>query len=376
MKGKMIKRYDIAIIGGGIIGANIAYELSKYKNKIILLEKNISFGEETSKNNSGVIHCGFDAESHKIEAKLNVLGNKLWQKEIFPKIKFKRQKVDSLVIAFNKEEEKHLNLLYERGLKNKVNPLHLSILDKKQTLEKEKFLNKDVTSSLLCTNSWAIDPYEATNKIIEKSIENGLKTSLDFEVKKIDFKNSIFSIYSQKDEIIHAKIIINAAGHYADEIAKLANYSDFQQTTRRGEYIVLSNNISSKVTNICFMVPTIHGKGVIVAPMTNGNYLVGPSAENDVPKNTTSYITKEKYEQIVKIGNIIIPNLETEKIVSRFAGSRPIEIKSNDFYIKAAKENKNFINAAGMQSPGLSSAPAIAKMIIKLINKSDLKLKK
>ncbi|WP_051619156.1 type 2 glycerol-3-phosphate oxidase [[Mycoplasma] collis] len=372
----MIKRYDIAIIGGGIIGANIAYELSKYKNKIILLEKNISFGEETSKNNSGVIHCGFDAESHKIEAKLNVLGNKLWQKEIFPKIKFKRQKVDSLVIAFNKEEEKHLNLLYERGLKNKVNPLHLSILDKKQTLEKEKFLNKDVTSSLLCTNSWAIDPYEATNKIIEKSIENGLKTSLDFEVKKIDFKNSIFSIYSQKDEIIHAKIIINAAGHYADEIAKLANYSDFQQTTRRGEYIVLSNNISSKVTNICFMVPTIHGKGVIVAPMTNGNYLVGPSAENDVPKNTTSYITKEKYEQIVKIGNIIIPNLETEKIVSRFAGSRPIEIKSNDFYIKAAKENKNFINAAGMQSPGLSSAPAIAKMIIKLINKSDLKLKK
>ncbi|VEU59497.1 Glycerol-3-phosphate dehydrogenase [Mesomycoplasma neurolyticum] len=269
----------------------------------------------------------------------------------------------------------HVKLLYERGLKNKVNKKHLFILNKKQTLEKEPFLNKNVFGALLCNNSYAIDPYEATNEFIKTSENFGVKTMLEFHVNEIKYEDKMFTIKSKTNTEIKAKIIINAAGHYADEIAKLANYPDFEQTTKRGEYIVLSHNIKNKVSNVCFMVPTIHGKGVIVAPMLNGNFLVGPTAEDHVKKDETSFITHEKYIEIIKIGKHLIPELETEKIVSRFAGSRPIDVKTNDFVIGYAKANKHFINAAGMQSPGLSSAPAIAKEIVKLIEKTDFKLK-
>ncbi len=372
----MDKKFDVAIVGGGIIGSIIAYQLSKFNLKTILLEKNPVFADETSRGNSGVIHGGFDPEPHKIEAKLNVLGNRLWREEIFKSIQFPRAQVDSLIIAFNEDEMKHVHMLYERGLTNGVLASDMKILSKEELIKKEPNVNKDAVGALLCTSSWAIDPVQASLAFLAVASNNGVTLQKNAEVTSIEFKNNEFEIGINNKDVIYSKNVINAAGHYADIIAAMAGYPDFKQTTRRGEYRILDRCLNGVVGSICFMVPTIHGKGVVVAPMLNGHVLVGPTAEEGVKKEDTRLVTQEKFDYIGKIGNKIIPALDMSKTVMTLAGSRPIDIETNDFVLNYAKANKHFINAAGMQSPAIASAPAIALYIQDLLEKNGTNLTK
>ena len=370
------KIYDVTIIGGGIIGGAIAYELSQYKLDTLLLEKNPLFADETSKANSGAIHGGFDPEPHKIEAKLNVLGNELWRTKIFKDLEFPRAQVDSLILAFNKEEMEHVHMLYERGLINKVPKEFLRVITREEVLEKEPNVNPNVVGALLCTSSWAIDPVRATYAFMGASEQNGTNLRRNAQVVDIKYIDDIFEITLKNGEKIYSKIIINAAGHYADVLAKIAGYGDFEQTTRRGEYRILARSEAGVVNSICFKVPTIHGKGIIVAPMLDGRILVGPTAQEGVPKEETRLVTKEKFDLIGKIGMEIIPTIRLEKTEMTLAGSRPIDIETNDFVIRSAKENKKWINAAGMQSPAIASAPAIAIEIAKLVEQAGVNFEK
>ncbi|WPL39238.1 type 2 glycerol-3-phosphate oxidase [Malacoplasma iowae] len=369
------KIYDVVIIGGGIIGSIIAYELSQYNLKIKLLEKNPVFADETSRGNSGAIHGGFDPEPHKIEAKLNVLGNKLWREHIFEKIKFPRAKIDSLILAFSDEEMKHVKMLYDRGLQNGVLASDMEILNREEVLKKEPNINPNVYGALLCTSSWAIDTVKASLAFLAVAKNNGVELAKNSEVTSINYGvDNIFDIEINNNDHIYSKNIINAAGHYADKVAELAGYGDFKQTTRRGEYRILDRSLKGIVNSICFMVPTIHGKGIIVSPMLDGHILVGPTAEDGVSKEDTRLVTREKYNYIGDIGKKIIPSLDMSKTIMTLAGSRPIDIETNDFVIRYANKNKNFINAAGMQSPAIAAAPAIAIEISKLLNNNGILL--
>ncbi|MGZ9800260.1 type 2 glycerol-3-phosphate oxidase [Mycoplasma sp. AC1221] len=369
-------KYDVVIIGGGIIGASIAYELSQYKLKILLLEKNPVFADETSRGNSGAIHGGFDPEPGKVEAKLNVLGNQLWREKIFKYLDFPRAQVDSLILAFNEEEMEHVHMLYERGIINKVPAEFMKVLTKEEVLKKEPNVNPEVRGALLCTSSWAIDPVRATYAFLGAAENNGVELRNNATVKDIEFDETDFKIHINKKEVITASVVINAAGHYADILAEKAGYGDFKQTTRRGEYRILARSEGGVVNSICFKVPTIHGKGVIVAPMLDGYVMVGPTAEEGVPKDQTRVVTKEKFDYIGQIGTQIIPSLRLDRTIMTLAGSRPIDIETNDFVIRPAKKNARFINAAGMQSPAIASAPAIAQEIAKLVEKAGLELEK
>ncbi|MDE5949689.1 MAG: type 2 glycerol-3-phosphate oxidase [Malacoplasma sp.] len=366
--------FDVTIIGGGIIGSIIAYRLSRYNLKILLLEKNPVFADETSKGNSGVIHGGFDPDPHKIEAKLNVLGNKIWRNEIFKDLDFARAQVDSLIIAFDEKEMEHVHMLYERGLTNGVLASDMKILSKQELLNREPNLNPNVAGALLCTSSWAIDPVQASLAFLAVAEKNGAILRKNSQVTDILSLDNGFEVTVNYEEKINTKYIINAAGHYADSIAELAGYPDFKQTTRRGEYRILDRSQSGIVNSICFMVPTIHGKGVIVAPMLDGHVLVGPTAEEGVDKEDTRLVTKEKFEYIGEIGKKIIPSIDMSKTIMTLAGSRPIDIKTNDFVIQFAKGNNHFLNVAGMQSPAIASSPAIALYVEKLLSKSGLSL--
>ncbi|MDE6894479.1 MAG: type 2 glycerol-3-phosphate oxidase [Malacoplasma sp.] len=366
--------FDVTIIGGGIIGSIIAYRLSRYNLKILLLEKNPVFADETSKGNSGVIHGGFDPDPHKIEAKLNVLGNKIWRNEIFKDLDFARAQVDSLIIAFDEKEMEHVHMLYERGLTNGVLASDMKILSKQELLNREPNLNPNVAGALLCTSSWAIDPVQASLAFLAVAEKNSAILRKNSQVTDILSLDNGFEVTVNYKEKINTKYIINAAGHYADSIAELAGYPDFKQTTRRGEYRILDRSQSGIVNSICFMVPTIHGKGVIVAPMLDGHVLVGPTAEEGVDKEDTRLVTKEKFEYIGEIGKKIIPSIDMSKTIMTLAGSRPIDIKTNDFVIQFAKGNNHFLNVAGMQSPAIASSPAIALYVEKLLSKSGLSL--
>ena len=366
---------DVIIIGGGIIGGVISYQLARYDLKILLLEQNSLFADETSKGNSGIIHGGFDPEPQKIEAKLNVKGNKLWREEIFKHLKFPRVKSDSLVLAFNQEEMKNIHMLYDRGLKNKVPKKFMKILSKEEVLKKEPNVNDKVHGALLCTSSWVIDPSRAALSFIGSAEKNGIQTMKNSKVINVETQHDGFVVVINNNKKVFTKNIINAAGHYADKIAEMAGLGDFKQTTRRGEYRILSRTEGDVVSSICFMVPTTHGKGIIVAPTFDGRILIGPTAENGIPKAEARLITRQKFDDIGKISKKIIPSLKIDKTIKIFAGSRPIDIETNDFVIRYANKNKHFINAAGMQSPAIASAPAIALEIEDLLRGNGTKLK-
>ncbi|AVN64674.1 MULTISPECIES: type 2 glycerol-3-phosphate oxidase [Mesoplasma] len=363
-----MKKYDICIIGAGLIGSSIARELSKYNKKIVVLESNLKVGLETSTGNSGLVHGGFDPTPGKLNAKLNVLGKKRYEDWI-SQMDFPYARIDSLVVGFDDLDLEHIDMLYKRGLTNGLSSDEIKILTKEEVLKKEPNISSEIKGALLCNSSIAVDPFMLTETLMKNAIKNGVELKLNSKVIAISKKNSLFKIEIKNGESINSQIIINVAGHYADVISKMAGHHEFDLVTKRGEYRVLEKTESGIVNSVVFMVPTIHGKGVIVAPTLDGHILVGPTSEDFVPKEDTRLITKNKYDLIGNIGKKLIPTINMEKTCLSFSGSRPIEPKNDDFWIKPAINDSSFINVAGMKSPGLSSAPAIADLVIELLMK-------
>ncbi|AEM68925.1 type 2 glycerol-3-phosphate oxidase [Mycoplasma putrefaciens] len=357
---------DICIIGGGIIGSAIAREIAKYNKKTIVLEQNPRLALETSGHNSGLVHGGFDPRPETLNAKLNVLGKERYEDWI-REMDFPYLRIDSIVVAFNDEEMQHVHMLYQRGLTNGLDPKEMQIIDAEELQKKEPNINKKAVGALVCNSSIAIDPVVLSQTLMRNAIKNGVELKVNSKVLDIKKEHDLFDITTSKDEVIQAKVIINAAGHFADELAKKAGYADFELTTRRGEYRILDKSQAGIVNSVVFMVPTIHGKGVIVAPMLDGRVMVGPTAVSGVKKEDTLLVTPEQYENIAKIGKKLIPNIDMSKTCTTYAGSRPIEVQTNDFWIKPAKADKNFINVAGMKSPAIASCPAIADMVCDLV---------
>ncbi|CAF0723804.1 unnamed protein product [Didymodactylos carnosus] len=317
------KTYDAIIIGAGIIGSSIAYELVKNGLKVLVLEKNPHVASETTSGNSSIIHGGFDAKTGKLKAKLNVE-----------------------VIGFSKNDTPALEDLYARGIANGVPKNFLKIINRSELLAMEPNINP------------------------RAHIENEAVTS-------IKFSQRIFLVGTNKNKEYRAKLVINAAGHYADSIAALAGYPDFKQTARRGQYIVLARDHAAGMTkNVCFLLPTKFGKGVLVTEMLDGNVLIGPTAEDGVAKTDARTINKKMNKKIIKNASLLFPKLPFDKQVSIFAGSRPIDQMTSDFVIAPAKQNAQFINAAGMQSPGLSAAPAVALRVLELVREAGVQTTK
>ena len=364
--------FDVLIVGAGVIGAAVARELSKYDLAIGVLERNSEVAQETSAGNSGVVHGGFDPTPGTLQARLNVLGKQLYQDAWFKELDFPYQKVDSLVLAYSDLEESELKKLYDQGIINGLNATEMEILNREQCLALEPNLNPEITAALLCSSSFIVDPVRLTMKLVENAIINGTKLFLQRRVAAITKHDDLFLVECMtqhgRTEKYRSRFVINAAGHYADIIAQMIQDNDFSLRARRGQYRVIERTERSVIgDHILFMVPTIYGKGVIVAPMLDGHLLVGPTAEENIAKEDTRLITMEQFEQIGVIARRIIPGIRVEKTCSVFSGSRSICIETDDFWIAASSKDQRFINVAGISSPGLSAAPAIAREVIALI---------
>ena len=372
MKVEESQVFDVIVIGGGVIGAAIARELSKYNLQIAILERNLRVAQETSAGNSGVIHGGFDPMPGTVNARLNVLGRHLYENEWFKELNFPHRNCHSIVLAFNDVEKTELHKLYDQGITNGLKADELEILSREQCLALEPNLNPSVVAGLLCTRSHSVDPVILTNKLVESALVNGARLFLGNRVTGItkvgeEFRVETVNHHSQVQNY-KARFIVNAAGHYADVIAGMINDKDFSLRTRRGQYRILEKTERHMINDhILFMVPTIHGKGVIVSPMLDGHVLVGPTAEEGIAKEDTRLITMEKFEEVAAIAKKIIPALKTERTCFVFSGSRSICVQTDDFWIGASSKDKRFIHIAGIASPGLSSAPAVAQEAVALI---------
>ena len=372
MKVEESQVFDVIVIGGGVIGAAIARELSKYNLQIAILERNLRVAQETSAGNSGVIHGGFDPTPGTVNARLNILGRHLYENEWFKELNFPHRNCHSIVLAFNDVEKTELHKLYDQGITNGLKADELEILSREQCLALEPNLNPAVVAGLLCTSSHSVDPVILTNKLVESALVNGARLFLGNRVTGItkvgeEFRVETVNHHSQVQNY-KARFIVNAAGHYADVIAGMINDKDFSLRTRRGQYRILEKTERHMINDhILFMVPTIHGKGVIVAPILDGHVLVGPTAEEGIAKEDTRLITMEKFEEVAAIAKKIIPALKTERTCFVFSGSRSICVETDDFWIGASSKDKRFIHIAGIASPGLSSAPAVAQEAVALI---------
>ena len=372
MKVEEFQVFDVIVIGGDVIGAAIARELSKYNLKIAIVERNLRVAQETSAGNSGVIHGGFDPTPGTVNARLNVLGRHIYENEWFKELNSPHRNRHSIVLAFNDVEKKELHKLYDRGITNGLKADELEILSLEQCLALEPNLNATVVAGLLCTSSHSVDPVILTNKLVESALVNGAKLFLGNRVTGITKVGEEFCVetinHHSQGQNYRARFIVNAAGRYADVIAGMINDKDFSLRTRRGQYRILEKTERYMINDhILFMVPTIHGKGVIVAPMLDGHVLVGPSAEEGIAKEDTRLITMEKFEEVATIAKKIIPGLRTERSCFVFSGSRSICVETDDFWIAASSKDKRFIHVAGIASPGLSSAPAVAQEAVALI---------
>lgn len=356
--------YDCIIIGAGVVGAATARELSKYNLRIAVLEKGTEVCQGTSKANSAIVHGGYDAAYGTLKGKLNVRGAKLYQK-LSKELNFSYDKCGSLVLAFNDEDEKKLEELYENGLKNGVEGLR--IIDKDEILNMEPNVSQDVTKALYCSEAGIVCPFNATFAFIENAMDNGVELFLEEKVVNIRKENDYILVGTEKGSEFKTKILINSAGLYSDEIAELAGDKEFKVKPRRGEYRILDKKVSDIVNHVIFTTPTKAGKGVLVSPTVHGNLIVGPTSDPVDDKEDTR-TTDKGIEKVDEVALKLVPKLSLNETIRVFAGNRA-SIEQGDFLIFESKNIKGMLNLGGIDSPGLASSPAIAEEVRDFVSK-------
>lgn len=364
-------KYDVAVVGAGVVGALISRELSKYDIRVALLEKCNDVAMGTTKANSAIVHGGFDAANGTLKAKLNVRGTELMPK-LCADMAVPYRNNGSLVLAFSEEEMEHVRTLYERGVKNGVPKL--SVLDKAQVKALEPHVSDEVVGALLSETAGIVCPYELTIAATEVAVSNGVEFIRNCAVEAIKVTADGFLLATTQGEIT-AKYVVNAAGIHTDDIARMIGDDSISLVARKGEYYLLDKSFGFMADHTIFQCPNKMGKGVLVTPTVDGNLLIGPSAL-DVEDKEDVDTTPQGLEFIVEKAKKSVPTLNIRGAITSFAGMRAHPV-TDDFIIGFSAKNDCFLNVAGIESPGLSAAPAIAEMVAGLLKeKADWQEKK
>ena len=366
---------DVIVIGAGVMGAAVSRELSKYKLNIMVLDKENDVSNGTSKANSAIVHAGYDAKEGTLMAKYNVLGAGMYE-SLCKEIGAPYKNVGSYVLAFSEEERKHIEKLYQRGLTNGVP--QMEILEKDEILRREPNINKNVVAALYAGSAGIVGPWEFTIKLLENAALNGTEVLVDAEVSNIEKLQDGYKVILKDGRTFETKVVINAAGVYADKINDMVSKNHFDIHPRIGEYYVL-DKVQGKLTNsVLFQCPTIMGKGILVTKTVHGNIMVGPTAE-DVESKDYVGTTTHGLDDIRRQAEKTISGINYRDSIRNFTGIRA-ESSTGDFIIGEVSDAPNFFNIAGTKSPGLSSAPAIgvdvAKMVVEklgAVKKEDFK---
>ncbi|MFN3691738.1 MAG: NAD(P)/FAD-dependent oxidoreductase, partial [Fervidobacterium sp.] len=359
----------IVVIGAGAVGALIARELSRYDIEILIIEKNVDVGMGVTKANSAIIHAGYDDEPGTVRSKFCVPGNKLYT-ELAKELQIDLKRIGSLVLAFREEEIRTLEELYKRGEANGVEGLEL--WDRDKILSHEPNVNPEVVAALWAPTAGITEPWMVAIASVENAIENGARLLLETEVINIEtIDGKVKKLITNKGEY-EVDVIINAAGIYGDEIAKMANANYVPLHPRKGEYILLDKQeFNGFVKSILFPTPSVLGKGTLVTPTVDGGILVGPTAtdlppEREFREDTST--TFEGFESLISKALKMTPLIDFRTSIKTFAGLRP-ESPQKDFLV-GRTNIFGFFNAMAMRSPGLTAAPAIAKFIVEEIQES------
>ena len=353
--------YDVIIIGAGVSGAAAARELSRYRVKICVLEKEEDVCCGTSKANSAIVHAGYDAVTGSLKAKLNVRGNELMGK-LAEELDFPFERRGSLVLCLGEDDMPALQALYERGVANGVKDMR--ILPREEVLRMEPNAADHVYAALYAPTAGIVCPFGLNIALAENAYENGVEFKFDTEVEEIRKVDEGYELYTSRG-IYKARYVVNAAGVYADRFHNMVSTKKIHITARRGDYFLLDKEAGDHVGRTVFALPGKHGKGVLVTPTIHGNLLIGPTAV-DVEDKEAVNTTAEGLAQLFEKAGKSVKNIPTRQVITSFAGLRAHE-DDNDFIIGEAEGAEGFIDCAGIESPGLASCPAIGEMIAGLL---------
>lgn len=357
--------YDFIIAGAGVIGGMLARELSRYNISVCILEKENDVSMGASKANSGIVHGGFDPHPGTLKAKMNVEGvDLLYQAAEDLHVPYKKN--GSLVVAFSETEAEHLQMLYDRGIENKVEGMSIVSGDEARKIEPN--LSEKVVSALVVPSAGIICPYELTIAAVGNAMDNGAELKRNFEISEIIKEDDIFVINSSAKEQVKGRFFINCAGAFSDKIAELAGDGFFKIIPRAGEYLLLDKSEGIRVSHTIFQVPNENGKGILVSPTVDNNLLTGPTATKvDSPDDKN--ITQKGIDTVIEYAKKSVPSVDFRQVITSFTGVRSSEA-TGDFIIKYSEKVQGLIHVAAIDSPGLSSCVSIAKYVLEIIKEN------
>ncbi|WP_221373122.1 NAD(P)/FAD-dependent oxidoreductase [Clostridium perfringens] len=360
---------DIIVIGAGVVGCSIARELSKYNLDVLVVEKNSDVSEGISKGNSGIVHAGYNEKIGTLKAKLNIEGNKIFD-DLSRDLQFPFKRNGAFILAFKDEEMKTLESLKENG--EKLGVEGLEILTREEALNIEPNLNKEIVGVLSVKTSGIVSPYEMTIALAENAAENGAEFKLNSKVTNIEKISEGYKVTLNNKEVVSGKIIINASGLEGAFLNNLVSMTKREINPVKGEYCLFDKVAGAMINKTLFQVPNKLSKGVLVTPTAEGNLLVGPNAV----EGKTLETSREGIDEILDKSKKSLEELPVARILNTFSGIRP-KTKEGDFIIEEVEDAKNFINVIGIDSPGLTAAPAIGVYVVNMIKeKLDLVEKK
>ncbi len=362
--------YDVTIIGAGVVGTAVARELSKYQLKVCLLERSDDVASGATKANSGIVHGAYATKYGTLKAKLAREGNQLYD-QLDEELHFGFNRLGALVLAFNEEEYHVLSDLYDNGIKNGCSDM--AILDRVALKALEPNVSDQAYGALLARDVGITSPYEMAIALAENAIENGVTIQLGYEVDRIETGRAGYYVYA-KEACVETKYIVNAAGIYADHVAQmiLGKKPDFEILPRKGQYVLLDRKQGELVNHVLFQVPTKLGKGILVSKTFHGNLMIGPNAE-DMDSREDYGTDIENLKDVIEKAKKSVPNIQMKRAITTYSGVRAIS-NNGDFIVEALASHEDVITLAGIDSPGLTAAPAIAKHAVLLLQKAGLDL--
>lgn len=349
--------YDVIIIGAGVSGAACARELARYSLKICVLEREEDVCCGTSKANSAIVHAGFDAENGSLMAKLNVEGNKMME-ALSKELDFEFIRNGSLVVCTSEEERPGLLHLLENGKKNGVEGLR--IVERDELLAMEPNISDEAVAALYAPTGGIVCPFSLNIAMAENACVNGAEFKFDTQVEDIGKIDGGWRVKTSRGDF-EAKVVVNAAGVYADKIHNMVSAEKMTIIPRRGDYLLLDKTAGKHVTRTIFALPGKYGKGVLVSPTVHGNLIVGPTATDIEDKEGTN-TTRPELNEVIEKSAITVKNVPVRQVITSFAGLRAHEPR-HEFFIGEVKDAPGFIDCAGIESPGLTSSPAIGRMV-------------
>lgn len=354
--------YDVLIIGAGVCGSAAARELSRYQLKIGVLEKGEDVCSGTSKANSGIVHAGFDAKPGSLMAEMNVKGNAMME-ELSKELEFSFERIGSLVLCFQEEDLDKLEDLKRQGEKNGVPDIQ--IIRQEALREMEPNISHEAVAALYAPTGGIVCPFGLNIALAENAAMNGVDFFFDKEVERIEKSEEGYRVITG-DQVFETKCIINAAGVYADVFHNMVSEQKIHITARKGEYYLLDRSVGDYVNHTIFQLPGKYGKGVLVTPTVHGNLLVGPTAK-DIENKEGTNTTAEGMEEVAKKAVRSVEGLPLRQVITSFTGLRAHE-EGHEFIIEEVKDAPGFFDCAGIESPGLTSAPAIGVRLAELVS--------